>query len=232
MIPKNIFQTWYTKNLSPEVQRVVDKMKDMNPDYKYTLFLDEDMDAFVKKYYPGEIYSCYCRINMIVAKADFWRYLVLYKYGGVYIDIDSSVDVPLDSFIKNGDSAILSSESNRETFTQWALIFDMNHPILKKTIEFIVDNIKHNRYPRDVFHMTGPVVFTQAVKSIHREYFDKDIYITGISGNYDETFTHCSESYRLLGSDYRPYFSFKHKHTDELYDIKAHWKEIDQQVLI
>jgi mannosyltransferase OCH1-like enzyme len=62
---------------------------------------------------------------MIVAKADFWRYLVLYKYGGVYIDIDSSIDVPLDSFINGGDCAILSSECGRETFTQWALIFDM-----------------------------------------------------------------------------------------------------------
>lgn len=230
-IPKHIFQTWYTKDFSPEVQGIIDRMKQMNPHYQYNIYTDEEMDNFVKEHYPGQIYDCYCKINMIVAKADFWRYLALYKYGGVYIDIDSSIDVPLDSFINSGDCAILSSECGRETFTQWALIFDVNHPILRRTIQFIVDNITHNRYPDNVFHMTGPVVFTQAIKSIHREYFDKDIYVTGISGDYDETFTHCSDSYRILGNDYRSYFSYKHDYTHLLYNNKPHWGTGKQQVL-
>lgn len=40
----------------------------------------------------------YSLINMAYAasKADLWRYAVLYTYGGMYIDDDSDIKVPLD----------------------------------------------------------------------------------------------------------------------------------------
>jgi len=223
MIPKNIFQTWNTKNLPKEIQELIDNMKALNPEYKYHLFTDEEMDIFVEQYYPGEINECYKKINLIVAKADFWRYLILYKFGGVYLDMDSSINVRLDDFIRADNSAILSIESGRPTFTQWALIFDVHHPILRRTICFIIDNIKNNKYPKDIISMTGPIVFTKAINSIHQEYFNSFINTKKINNNTDIVFTWCSESYRILGCDYRPFFSFKHNFSHLLYINKPHW---------
>jgi mannosyltransferase OCH1-like enzyme len=232
MIPKNIFQTWCTKDLPPEIENIIDKMKKLNPDYKYHLYTDDEMDAFVKENYPGEIYDCYSKINFIVAKADFWRYLVLYKYGGVYLDMDSSIDVRLDDFIKNDESAILSLENGRETFTQWVLIFDLQHPILKRTIEFVVDNIKHNRYPLDILHMTGPFCFTRAVQSIHEEFFGSPLNIKTITYDTDIKYTWCSYSYRIFSNDYRPNFTFKHEHSHLLYNNKPHWSDLLKELVI
>ena len=42
------------------------------------------MDKYVNDNFPGEIADCYNRIQIIVAKVDFWRYLILYKEGGIY----------------------------------------------------------------------------------------------------------------------------------------------------
>ena len=231
MIQKNIFQTWWTRDLPPEIQGIINRLKEMNPNYNYYLYTDEEMDNFVKDYYPGEIYECYSRLNLIVAKADFWRYLVLYKYGGVYLDIDSAIDVRLDDFIGIED-AILSPESNRDTFTQWALFFNMNHPILKRTIEFVVDNIKHNRYPHNVLQMTGPIVFAQAIQSIHQEYFGHSLDVINIGGNTDIIYTYCSESYRIFSNDYRPHIQFKHAHTDLLYNNKPHWTTLTHKGVV
>ena len=80
MIEKNIFQSWYTYNLHPFIQEKIDYYKKINPEYKYQLFNDYDMDLFVNENFKGEIAECYNKLNIIVAKVDFCRYLVLYKY--------------------------------------------------------------------------------------------------------------------------------------------------------
>jgi mannosyltransferase OCH1-like enzyme len=232
MIPKNIFQTWYTKDLPHEIQVLIDQMKQKNSDYNYYLYTDEEMDNFVRENYPGEIYECYSKINLIVAKTDFWRYLILYKYGGVYLDIDSMVEIHLGHFIRLEDSAIISRECGRDTFTQWCLIFEQNHPILLRTIEFIVDNIKNNRYSNDIIQMTGPSVFSKAIKSIHQEFFNEDLNVDEFDINYDRTFTHCCYSYRVYSNDYRPYITFKHDQSHLLYINKPHWTTLHNEPVL
>ena len=90
------------------------------------------MDKFVNDNFKGEIADCYNKLNIIVAKVDFWRYLVLYKYGGVYLDMDSSIERPLHELINDEDEAIITAEGNPHLYVQWALIFSKHHPILKK----------------------------------------------------------------------------------------------------
>jgi hypothetical protein len=46
------------------------------------------------------------------AKADLWRYAVLWTYGGVYIDDDSDMKRPLDEMIEPKDTFITSYEKN------------------------------------------------------------------------------------------------------------------------
>ena len=46
------------------------------------------------------------------AKADLWRYAVLWTYGGVYIDDDSDMHTPLDKMIEPEDTLIISYEKN------------------------------------------------------------------------------------------------------------------------
>lgn len=107
----------------------IDIFKNANPDYLYHLYDDDDMDNFVNHHYNGEIAECYNKLNIIVAKVDFWRYLVLYKYGGIYLDMDSTIENPLDELIRSYDEAIITAEGNPNLYVQWALIFSKGHPI-------------------------------------------------------------------------------------------------------
>jgi hypothetical protein len=54
----------------------------------------------------------YYAINPLVgaARADSWRYCVLYSFGGVYLDDDSDIGVPLDQVVQPTDHMILSEE--------------------------------------------------------------------------------------------------------------------------
>lgn len=229
MIAKNIFQSWHTKDLHPLVQAKIDFIKAINPDYTYYLYNDADMDTFVNENFKGEIADCYNRLNIIVAKVDFWRYLVLYKYGGVYLDMDSSIERPLYELIRDEDSAIITAEGNPNLYVQWALIFSKGHPILKKTIYLIVENIKTNKYPNNIHKMTGPTVYSTAINKVHMELFGEIIKHSQISRTTDITYKLNDVSYRLYGKDYGEYFCFKHDYTYFLYNNKKHWREEEKE---
>ena len=51
------------------------------------LYNDDDCRAFIQKEYPPDVLFAYDRLIPTAFKADLWRYCVLYKYGGVYLDV-------------------------------------------------------------------------------------------------------------------------------------------------
>jgi mannosyltransferase OCH1-like enzyme len=221
MIPKIIYQSWYTMDLHPAIQNKIDNTKRLNPNYFHKIYTDEEIDAFVQENYPGEIFECYNRLNIVVAKVDLWRYLILYKYGGVYLDMDSSIERPLDELIRDRDQAIITSEGNKEFYVQWALIFNKGHPILKKTIEFIVDNIKTNRYPNDIHKMTGPSVFTKAINFMNNEVYGDTVHMN--SEHTDIEYIKEEVSYRIYGIDYNKCFCYKYDEHHLLYSNRESW---------
>jgi mannosyltransferase OCH1-like enzyme len=166
-IPKKIYQAWHDKNPKPVFKKYIENVLQMNPDYDYELFGEEDMFNFVKDNYGGIIFDCYNQLNIITAKVDFWRYLILYKNGGIYIDIDSTFLKPLDELIE-GQSAVITREPNPPyEYVQWALFFCKNHPILEKTINNIVHNITNRLFTNNVGRMTGPYPYTLAIDEIN-----------------------------------------------------------------
>jgi len=233
MIEKNIFQSYYTKDLDPLLQKKIDFFKNLNPEYRYYLYDDNDMDNFVNENFKGEISDCYNRLNIIVAKVDFWRYLILYKYGGVYLDIDSCIDLPLNTLIKDDDQAIITAESNPNLYVQWALIFSKEHPILEKTIQLVCNNIKNNSYPNNILKMTGPHVYSCAINTFHNNLFNTIIEHKNINKNTDVVFEKNNISYRLYGIEYNCHFCLKHEYSWLLYTARKHWtQELKEKKLL
>lgn len=233
MIPKNIFQSWITKELHPKIQKKVDRMLELNPTYNHEIYTDSEISEFVNTNYPGKISECFNRLTVPVAKVDFWRYLVLYKNGGVYVDLDSSINVSLDDFIREEDDAIITAETNPNTYVQWALIFNKEHPILKEVIDSIVDNIENNSYPNDILNMTGPQVYSRGIINTHKKLFREELNFKNITRETDITYTNNNVSYRIYGIDYNNKFTFKFDGCDYLYTQKEPWrKELEKKDLL
>ena len=98
-IPRNIFQTWETKDLSDGFKLLTQTWKDKNTNYSYFLFDNNDCIDFIKKHFDEKVYNAYSRIIPGAFKADLWRYCVLYIYGGIYVDIDTVCLGKVDSFL-------------------------------------------------------------------------------------------------------------------------------------
>lgn len=212
-IPKVIYQTYKTDELPFLTKWHIYNLKKRNPEFEYQFYDDQRVSDFIQSEFGSEIFDLYSKINIGAAKADFFRYAILYKKGGIYLDIDSLSLAKFNTFIQPSDSAIISLESNLEYYVQWALVYEPGHPFLAKTLEIVIDNLKHNRYPNDVHAMTGPSAYTKAIR---------------------ESMTKLSKiNYRELGADYEGKFKFHYRFSKFfIYGLfrKKHWRTMQEQI--
>ena len=144
-IPKICYQTWITKDkskLSSFTLSLLEQNKNLNPDIEFQLWDDNDIDKFIKNEFTENVYLAYKSLNPIVgaAKADFFRYCVIYKYGGLYLDLKSTFKIPhiFGNIIYPNEEGVLDirrsdKQSFREawhyvSYEQWFLAFSPRHP--------------------------------------------------------------------------------------------------------
>lgn len=157
-IPKVCYQTWITKDHSKLTNVTLDVLaenKRLNPDIDFQLWDDNDVITFMKREYPGEVYDTFMTINPKygAARADFFRYCVLFKYGGLYMDIKSYFRIKnvFGGIIQPDDECVLDVRKGLEnyrilwnywTYEQWVLAFAPGHPYLRRMIDRMVRSIK------------------------------------------------------------------------------------------
>lgn len=226
-IPKVIYQTWKTKNLNENCIKIKDAIQALNPDYEMILYDDAEMDSFIQNNYSADIYNCFLQLNVGAAKADFWRYCVLYKNGGVYLDMDSEIVKPLDQLIQGYEQCIITRESNPGIFNNWIMIFEKEHPILLQTILNCCRNIM-NRTTNNILHLTGPAgPFTDAINQTMvpfynnqtHLYFEDDDKLNEILNNPINP-VRC----RFYGVDMESFAKWKHAYTADLYEGVVGWQ--------
>lgn len=125
-IPKILHQTFHGKILPQAIQENIKKIRATNPEWEYRFYDNEDIVVFIQNNYDPYMVDYFNRINPKygAAKADLFRYLLMYKCGGVYIDIKSSLRKPLDDVLKENDRYLLSGWKDKETpqFDGWGQI--------------------------------------------------------------------------------------------------------------
>jgi mannosyltransferase OCH1-like enzyme len=101
MIPKNVYYTHENNEKVKMFQDKLDYSKSKNENYKFIFYDDNARIKFIKENFP-EFYEFYKRINKGygAAKADIFRVLILYKYGGIYIDCKTQIENMDELFLK------------------------------------------------------------------------------------------------------------------------------------
>ena len=146
-IPNVIHYTFCTTKLPLEIINVINHNKKICKNCIFRFYDDNDCDEIIKNNFHDEIYNAYKKINPAYGamRADFFRYCILYLYGGIYLDIKSKIKIPIFSIIQKDDICILDLPRNnaepwrlnKPTYEQWLLIFSPRHPYLLSTINLI-----------------------------------------------------------------------------------------------
>lgn len=160
-IPKILWQTNFTNRVTLPVYINYLFNRLLAYDYDYRFMITEDRADFIRSNYSPEIFESYSKIQIGAAQADLWRLLVLYKHGGVYMDIDAHLIWPLSSIIK-AEQTELYIVIKKDEISNYFIASKNDNSNLKKMIDIILKNIEENTI-KNVYILTGPGVLNQVL---------------------------------------------------------------------
>lgn len=199
-IPKKIYRCHKDPINIGKYKPVIEKTKEVMPDYEQIIYDDLKIEKFIKENYSKRIYDAYMKINPSYgpAKADLFRMLIIYLYGGIYFDMKSCPivhlndildqtklnvsrwsNIPIGSVLSYHLSEIVDSKFGE--YQNWHICSPKGNPILKKVIQQIVSNIeygnKNNEYfckgNLSVVVFTGPVTYSLVLNQYADEKYIK-----------------------------------------------------------
>jgi mannosyltransferase OCH1-like enzyme len=164
IIPFHIYQTWHTKNdLMPCMQKAIARIQTMNPEFHHHLFDDKDCRKFMEEEMadiPG-VLEAYDDLIPGAYKADLWRYCILYRRGGIYLDIKFT---PCDGFkfmeLVDNEYFVLDRADliGRPAIYNALMVAKAGNTELKRCIEKLVDNVRNRNYGLCKLDITGPTM--------------------------------------------------------------------------
>jgi mannosyltransferase OCH1-like enzyme len=174
MIPAIIHQTWKTNQLPPALKAYCRSWRRFNPEADYRFYDDAGCRSFVQKEFPGFL-TAYEAFHFAIQRADLFRALAVYRFGGLYADVDMECLRPMERFFQmNG--ALFCIETRLTSARQGELgyrhpyqiancIFaaEAEHPFLWDVIEKIarLAGTKPISDPAQVEDATGPRLLTR-----------------------------------------------------------------------
>lgn len=184
--PKNIFQVWFQgcNNIpKKEFMKNKDLWKSVNPTWNYFCLSDNEMSIACKQY-STRCYDIYKSLPIMHMKIDLARYILVYTYGGMYIDMDAFVLRNLE-YNESINDLIQRYESERKhvlglskinlnkleqaisgiKYNNAFMISSPGNPKLKRFIDHVLDQcVKYIETPINSSHnvvqfTTGPFSF-------------------------------------------------------------------------
>jgi mannosyltransferase OCH1-like enzyme len=203
--PKNIFQVWYQgcdKIEREEFKINMKSWKEMNPDWNYNCVDDKFMEKTCLEF-SKECHTLYKQTKIMHIKIDLARYVLLYIYGGMYVDMDAYILRPLN-YSKQVNEIIKKYEIEKKeviglsklklnvvesiilsqkmiSYNNAVMFSSPRNPALKRFIEFILKKIKSNIESKldnywVVQKSTGPTIFNQFFGN-KKELYDTEVVI-------------------------------------------------------
>jgi len=190
VIPLNLFQTWHTKDLPPKMKKCVESVKKENPDFTYYLMDDKDCRQFLIENFDKEIVWAYDSLIPGAYKADLWRYCILYKLGGIYMDIKYQCSngfrlkalTDKEYFVNDWCNQLYCTPTLGKTISNDSGIYNAfmvclpGNKILKKCIDQVVFHIKHQFYGKSSLEPTGPNMMKKFFTPEDREKIELNHY--------------------------------------------------------
>ena len=156
LIPKRIHQIWLGRRELPlKYKRWGNSWKEQNPKWEYKLWNENNIkslgikgiDVYSKNINPG-------------LRSDILRYVILNKFGGLYIDTDFEClkPIPDDLLIYKFISGIIFN--NKPSIANGMMMSVPNYKLIKKIIESI-NKSKISNNIEDIILNSGPGILTK-----------------------------------------------------------------------
>jgi inositol phosphorylceramide mannosyltransferase catalytic subunit len=154
-IPKRIFQTDKSRDLPLLARAASMNLRLLNPDFEYLFFDDAQVEQFIDAQFP-QYRPVVDSFSVRIQRYDFFRYLVVYCFGGFYFDTDVLLVSSLEDLL--GFGCVFPFEYltiNRFFLKEYGMDWQVGnyafgaaagHPFLKAIIENCIRAQQHPQW--------------------------------------------------------------------------------------
>jgi len=195
-IPRIIHQTWKHDKDLPKIEsfeNMPDDFKESyiswkanHPTWQYIFWTDEMNRKLIEEDFPWFL-SYYDNFEYNIQRADAIRYFILYKYGGLYVDLDEKSTKPIDPILEemNRDGyqlGFVKSATGNFTFSNWLMISSKENPFWKSVWIELMKPYRHVTKHFTVINSTGPGMLDRTIKKENVKYklLDKGFHPCGL----------------------------------------------------
>ena len=119
--------------------------RQLHPAWRHITWNERTMRDFVQQEIP-ELLDTYDSYPTWIQRCDAFRYIVLYRMGGVYLDMDANCQGSLDALVRGKHCIVNQPWSNH------FMAAEPGHPLFKKC----VDSLSNHKGSSNVWDSTGP----------------------------------------------------------------------------
>ena len=163
-LPRIIHQTYKSNDLPENFRTWRDECKMLNPCWEFKLWTDDDNLNLVKTFYP-ELLPLYEGYDVAIKRIDAVRYMMLHKYGGVYMDMDMTCLRSFNESTFREPNTFYAARQHRHAETDQEqrvanafMASTPRHPLLSKIL-----NGLHRTKDLHVVMATGPGFLTRMI---------------------------------------------------------------------
>jgi mannosyltransferase OCH1-like enzyme len=173
-VPLKIYHTWNTKYIPANMAKNINYILNQNPEFDYYLYDDSECRKYIRENFSEDVLDAFDTLIPGAYKADLWRCCVMYKEGGVYMDIKLKPLVKLKKLIEMNnfyfvkDTPSMNGCDFKIGIYNAFLISYPNNIIFKTCIEEIVKNCQLQFYGSNALAVTGPCL----LGNIFNEYYN------------------------------------------------------------
>lgn len=193
--PQTIWQSWKDDSDDPTDRTVgfPARWREVNPDWRYERITDATNDDYVSRNFDPELVDVFTSLQDPILKADYLRYLILQREGGLWADIDVYPRQPIANWIPRqyAESAnlVVGIENDHHKqpiwpgspfsvqLCQYTVLAKPNHPALQTLVDRVTRGLRELMALKEeegqavsfeeVMSTTGPFAFTEVLM----EYF-------------------------------------------------------------
>lgn len=162
MIPKLAHLVWnhreVLKSDHPLMVNGLHNLIKLNPDWEVTIYTPSDIEAYLKDALVHEDYEL-VKNRHFVSKIDLWRLFKMYSDGGLYMDIDRMVNIPLADVIDDGIDWVVPTTKEYDFSCDIILSAPLN-PAFKNCYQMYLQRLRSGWTDQ---YFLGPQTYMHAV---------------------------------------------------------------------
>ena len=175
-IPFIFHRSWKKETVPKAYDPLISNCNKTHPNWHYLLWTDTDNWEFIRRSYPEYLYI-YQRFQKNIERADFTRYLYMYHYGGLYVDLDVDCLKNSEELIKDKIIVLGKMGADFPHNIPNAIMYSRrNHPFWLFVINLVTIKMHQDLGTEAT---TGPVVLKDAYELFRKiPRFEKEITVT------------------------------------------------------